>query len=85
MSTKGLSSVSLESESYDDLLYYTERATALIYEVKFFPDFVLVRPASPAFYAALQRMDYVAFGRDFEEFYGDPQEVTNILFGDIES
>lgn len=60
---------------------YVERDTSLLYEVKFFQDFVLVRPASPAFYLALRKMSHNDFARDFDDFNGDHQEVKEALSG----
>lgn len=60
---------------------YVERDTSLLYEVKFFDMFVLVRPASPAFYLALKKMSHSEFARDFDEFYGDHEQVKTCIRG----
>lgn len=72
-----------ETEEYSDTHgdFYVETDTSLIYEVKFFDDFVLVRPASPQFYLALRKMSISEFSRDFHEFCGDHQEVRDCLEG----
>lgn len=61
-------SSSMEEEN---LNFFTERATRLIYEASFYDDFVLVRPASPAFYSALRQLSWPEFTNEFEEFWGD--------------
>lgn len=60
---------------------YVERKTTLLYEVKFFSDFVLVRPASPSFYQALRKMDYGSFADEFEEYNGDHEAVKECIRG----
>lgn len=71
------------TDDYEDTIgeIYVERDTSLLYEVKFFGDFVLVRPASPAFYMALKKLSHSEFARDFDEFYGNHEEVKNVLRG----
>jgi hypothetical protein len=76
----------LETQSTDDFAdtigeIYVERDTSLLYEVKFFDTFVLVRPASPAFYLALRKTSHNEFARDFDEFYGDHEQVKNHIRG----
>ena len=65
----------------DDSLFYTEKATNLIYEVRFFPDFALVRPAHPEFASVLEKIELVAFTERFEEYGGDPQPIRDFLWG----
>jgi hypothetical protein len=60
---------------------YVERQTSLLYEVKFFETFVLVRPASPAFYLALRKMSHSEFAKYFDEFYGDHEQVKTHIRG----
>lgn len=64
----------------DDVPFFTEIATRLIYEAQFFDDFVLVRPASPAFHAAMLKIDdYAEFTSQFEEFAGCHRELREFL------
>lgn len=88
MYMRGLSSVMVEAEYEgdvsdvfdDDVPFFTEIATRLIYEAQFFEDFVLVRPASPAFHAAMMKIDdYAEFTEKFEEFAGCHQELRAFL------
>lgn len=60
---------------------YTERDTSLLYEVKFFDSFVIVRPASPAFYLAIRKMSHNEFADEFDEYNGNHDEVFAILRG----
>jgi hypothetical protein len=60
---------------------YVERQTSLLYEVKFFDGFVLVRPASPAFYLALRKLSHNEFADMFDEFYGDHEDVREAIRG----
>lgn len=71
------------TDDFEDVIgeIYVERDTSLLYEVKFFTDFVLVRPASPAFYLALKKMPHDDFARDFDEFYGDHDQVKEAIRG----
>lgn len=61
---------------------YTENETLLIYEVKFFHDVVLVRPATPAFHLAVRKLSMMEFGMNFSEFLGDPNEVYAFIEGE---
>lgn len=72
-----------EDEAEDELLpdIYTEIATGLIYECKFFDKFVIVRPASPAFYLAIRKLSLADFSKYFDEFGGDVSEVRNAIRG----
>lgn len=87
MLMKGLLSVMAEEAGYeiedlfeDDVPFYTEIDTRLIYEAQFFGDFVLVRPASPAFHAAVIKIDdYAEFTSRFEEYLGCHQELRAFL------
>jgi hypothetical protein len=66
LNTKGASQVEEEN-----LNFFTEIDTRLIYEASFYDDFVLVRPASPAFATALRQLSWTEFTTEFEEFWGD--------------
>lgn len=66
----------VESEVEDECLdFFTEIATSLIYEARFFENFVIVRPVSPAFYSGICKLDLATFANTFEDFYGDRQQV----------
>jgi hypothetical protein len=69
----------IEDELLPDI--YTEIATGLIYECKFFDKFVIVRPASPAFYLAIRKFTLVEFSKFFEEYGGDVTEVRDAIRG----
>jgi hypothetical protein len=60
---------------------YVERDTSLIYEVKFFEDFVLVRPGSPCFYTSLRKLSHVEFAAQFDEYSGDHSAVKDAIRG----
>lgn len=62
-----------------DYQYYTEISTNLIYEVKLFDTFAFLRPATPTFHAAVNRMDLEQFNKEFREFYGDHEGVREFL------
>lgn len=61
--------------------FYVERESRLIYEVKFFPEFALIRPAHPDCTAAVERLSLVAFANNFEEYGGNPQDIRDYLWG----
>lgn len=63
----------------EDCLLYVERDTRLIFEVKFFPEFALVRPASPLLYRYVRRVDLYEFSKFFDEFDGDHEAVFEFL------
>lgn len=58
---------------------YTEKATSLIYEVQLFEDYALVKQATPGEENNLRQISLEEFGRDFDEFWGDPQQVFDFL------
>lgn len=60
---------------------YTETATKLLYEVKFFQSFVLVRPATPLFYLAIKKISPLEFSRDFLPFEGDHEAARDAIRG----
>lgn len=76
ISTKGSSNVEEEN-----LNFFTEKDTRLIYEASFHNDFVLVRPASPAYYSAIRQLSWNEFSAEFEEFWGDCRRLRVILDG----
>lgn len=63
----------ISEDDEEDILgaLYVERETSFMYEVKFFEDFVLARPASPTFYLAIRKMSHNDFANEFDEYYGD--------------
>lgn len=65
----------------DESSFYVERTTSLIYEVRLFPDFALIRPAHPEYLSALERMDIIKFAQSFDEYLGDPQEIRDFMWG----
>jgi hypothetical protein len=72
----------VEDEEYQpDTSFYVEKDTRFIYEVQFFPKFVLIKPASPAFGEALRQLTSAEFAEEFEEFWGDQRQVREILRG----
>jgi hypothetical protein len=66
-------------EITEDCILYVEKDTRLIFEVKFFPEFALVRPASPLLYRYIRRVDLYEFGKYFDEFDGDHAAVHDFL------
>lgn len=72
-----------EDEELEELLpeIYVEIASGLLYECKFFDNFVLVRPASPSFYLALRKLSITDFAGHFEEFCGDHREARLAIRG----
>ena len=72
----------------DDIesMFYVEKSSRLIYEVKLFPEFALVRPAHPDFSSAVERVDLIKFAGLFDEYLGDMQAIRDFLWGaDVES
>lgn len=67
-----------EYEEFDYILY-VEKSTRLIFQVKLFEDFAIVRPASPALYRDVRKLTLGRFTQDFEEFCGDHQQVFDFL------
>lgn len=65
----------------DEYELYVEIATRMLYQVKFFENFVIVRAASPLFYRDIRKMSILDFSRYFEEFYGDAQQVRDFFNG----
>lgn len=64
-----------------DSCFYVEKISNLIYEVKLFEDYALIRPAHPEFSMNLERMDLLQFSKEFEEFTGDSQKIHEFLWG----
>lgn len=65
----------------EEFNFYVEKSTSLIYEAKFFDKFIIVRPASPAFYTAIRKLTYPEFTNEFDEFWGDRTQIRNYLNG----
>lgn len=70
-----------DSEKEPESSFYVEKNSRLIYEVRFFPDFALVRPAHPDYASALERLDLMTFASNFDEFLGDPQIIRDFMWG----
>lgn len=70
-------------EEQDDLFpdIYVEKSSKVLFEVKFFDGFCLVRPATPMFYTAIRKISLDDFTSNFEEFLGDLEEVRDALRG----
>lgn len=73
-------------EDFEELLpdYYVQKSTSMIFECKFFDSFVLVRPATPRLYLAIKKISHREFMDTFEEFYGDKDQVRDIIRGKVE-
>jgi hypothetical protein len=73
----------LDNDEDEELLpgLYVEKKTKIIYEVKFFDNCVLVRPATPGLYLAIRRISHDEFSKDFDEFSGDTKEVREFIKG----
>jgi hypothetical protein len=78
-----------EEEDEDDALneyeLYVEIATRMIYQVKLFDNFALIRPASPLFFREIRKMSMLDFSKYYEEFYGDHDMVRAFFNGDVDS
>jgi hypothetical protein len=73
----------LETDEDEELLpgLYVEISTSIIYEVKFFENCVLVRPATPGLYLSIKKISHDEFSKTFEEFSGDTKEVREFIKG----
>lgn len=86
ISTKGSSEMTNEEvievhDAFEDAMFYVESNSGLIYEVKFFETFALVRPASPAFYLAIRKVPLLEFSKEFHEYGGDSESIREYLWG----
>lgn len=70
-----------ETDDEPESTFYVERSSRFIYEVRFFSDYALVRPAHPDFTTTVQRMNLIEFSEAFEEYFGDPQDIRDYLWG----
>jgi hypothetical protein len=72
-----------EEDVTDELLpdIYVENSTTLLYEVKFFENFVIVRPATPTYYLAIRKLSHHEFASEFSEFFGDKEYVRDAIRG----
>jgi hypothetical protein len=61
--------------------FYVERSTGYIYEVKLFPEYAIIRPATPEASANIMREDLVKFAQAFTEYLGDHQAIRDYLWG----
>lgn len=69
-----------EPDVVEESSFYVEKATSLIYEVKLFPEFVLVKPVMLDFQPPVTRLDLMAFIEAFEEYVGDSKALRTMLF-----
>ncbi len=77
-----VSTVEDEHREYEsESSFYVERQTGYIYEVKLFPEYALVRPATPEASANVMRTDIIQFAHEFTEYLGDPQAIRDYLWG----
>lgn len=73
---------STEVENEDEVVsLWTETKTRLIYEAKFFGDFVIVRPISPGLAGLIKKLSYTELARDFTEYSGDYSVVKAYIDG----
>lgn len=77
-STKGSFNVEVDREAYR---FYTEKSTRLIYDVRFFDDCVIVRPATPWFAEVIKKLTLPEFEAEYEEYWGDPTEIIDAIEG----
>lgn len=72
-----------ETDDNEGLLpdFYVEKDTQLIYECKFFDDFVLVRPATPRLYLAIKKVNHREFIEKFEECSCDKDQLRDFMRG----
>jgi hypothetical protein len=73
----------VHEEVDEDLLpdVCTEISTGILFEVRFFDGFCIVRPATPSFYCAIKKISYSEFSEKFTEFLGDREQVREFLRG----
>lgn len=50
---------------------FMEKKTNILYDVKYFPDYVIVRPVSPSMYSYIRKMSYSDLSERFEESFVD--------------
>ena len=63
------------------ILYCVDKNNGMIYEAQEFEDYVLVRPATPLYYAYMENMTPEVFSDRFEEFYGNPEDIRKFSQG----
>ena len=62
--------------------FYVEKGTGMIYEVKLFEDFAMIRgPILPEIVLPVTRLDLGTFTELFEEYCGDIKELRMVAFG----
>ena len=64
-----------------EALFYVEKETSFIYEVRLFPEYALLRLAMPDYQPPVTRIDLIAFTKLFDEYHGDHKEIRSFLFG----
>lgn len=76
MSMKDLSVVTeTKLKKSESPALYMQKTTCLLYDVKFFDDFVIVRPVEPEFYHLIKRLSYNDLANDFEESFVDAKAL----------
>lgn len=58
---------------------YTEKKTSLLWEAQLFENFAMVKMISPGFERSLKQISLEEFGRDFDEFWGDQDQVHGLV------
>lgn len=67
-----------------ELNLYTEINSGKTFEGKLFDSFVLVRPVLPHMWGNTRKIPLESFGREFEDFQGNREEVRRFLRKDPE-
>lgn len=60
-------------------LYYVNKNSRTLYEVKLFETFALVKPILPGSYGAISKLSITDFADHFEEYAGDSEELRWFL------
>lgn len=72
-------------EQQEEILFYREKTTDYLYEVKLFQDFALIRLIMPDTDTPAGRLDLVSFAEQYEPFCGNVGELKGILYGALPS
>lgn len=70
-----------DSDFKNESQFYTEKSTGFIYEVKLFPDFAMIRPATPEALANISKISLVQLVHEFTEYLGEAQAIREYLWG----
>lgn len=54
---------------------FVENNSNILYDVKYFPEFVIVRPVSPSLYSYIRRLTYTELSEGFHESFVDVQKL----------